>query len=411
MFIVFTDDAGNEVGRELKENINTQIPNRNLDVSINLDQGEYMVALEDDESKVYAASYLEVASVSIKGPRFSAKPSVYVFDISTPITLRSLDVNLDKGAFTKKFSDVSSGPLSIDIASYTGGDALSYGDHTFEFTAGSLTKSVKYTRPLPPPPFPPELLLVTLLAGGIVAVGVFYARQEKVMYSLDVPDFPPVSRTKIPLSVDAVLSLFDKVNENYRWEYTPLTVTELKNGFKDLFHKGKSIYISDYNTEFVLNDLIRRKKVTDFIEYYGLNSWAKKSGHSIRYLAMLRRLRDICVNNAVPFTSLGESKASDSEITVVGQQMFLHFYDKETVNDLVKRSLNTLGKGITIVLFLGKGITIVLFKDNPEKSEFGSLLNSPTEASLVLKVEVENSSVLLLTYPELEKMVQEFKGV
>ena len=46
-----------------------------------------------------------------------------------------------------------------------------------------------------------------------------------------------------------------------------------------------------------------------------------------------------------------------------------------------------------------------------EKSEFASLLNSPTEASLVLNVEVENSSVLLLTYPELEKMVQEFKGV
>jgi len=29
----------------------------------------------------------------------------------------------------------------------------------------------------------------------------------------------------------------------------------------------------------------------------------------------------------------------------------------------------------------------------------------------VLKFEVENSSVLLLTFPELEKMVQEFKGV
>jgi hypothetical protein len=121
----------------------------------------------------------------------------------------------------------------------------------------------------------------------------------------------------------------------------------------------------------------------------------------MRYLGMLRKLRDICINNAIPFTSLDESKVCDSEITVVGQQMFLHFYGKDRERDIVKASLKTLEKGITIVLF----------KDNSEKLEFNSLINSPTNSSLLMKVEVENSSVLLLTYPELENMIQEFKGV
>jgi hypothetical protein len=222
-----------------------------------------------------------------------------------------------------------------------------------------------------------------------------------VYLSLDIPDFPPVSRTKVPLATESVLALFEKVNENYRWEYTPLTVSEVKNGFGDLYHKGISIYITDYNAEFLLNELKRKNKLGEFMEYYGLLSWEKKSGRTIRYLGMLRKLRDICINNAIPFTSLDESKICDSEITVVGQQMYLHFYGKDREKNIVKTSLQTLEKGITIVIF----------KDNSEKRDFNNLLNSPTNSSLLMKVEVENSSVLLLTYPELEHMIQEFKGI
>jgi hypothetical protein len=81
--------------------------------------------------------------------------------------------------------------------------------------------------------------------------------------------------------------------------------------------------------------------------------------------------------------------------------MYLHFFDAARAQEMVKRSLDTISKGITIILF----------KDNSEKQKFASLLNSPTNASLLLKVEIENNSVLLLTYPNLEAMVQEFKGV
>lgn len=400
MSLVFTNDQGDEAWKEHVGNINTQ-QEANLDVPIYVDEGEYRLTLEDDSSKVYAATYLEVESVSIKGPGFGATQAIYVFDVQTPITLKSLTVDLDSGKFTKTINDVSAGPLSVDISSYTGGDALAYGNHTFVFTAGTLKRVVEYGRSLPPPPFPPEFILVGLLAAGIMSIGMFFARQEKVAFALDVPDFPPVSRTKIGLDPDTVLSVFPKVNENYRWEYTPLTVYEVKNGFKNIFYKGSPIFITDYNTEYLLNELTRRKKVKEFLDYYGLADWEAKSGRSIRYLAMLRKLRDICVNNAIPFTSLGESEVCDSEINVVGQTMYLHFYEKEDPARLLGRVLATIDKGITLILF----------KDDAEKRGFSGILNSPSRAPLIAKMEVENSSVLLLTYPELEKMVQEFKGV
>jgi len=401
MYVFFTDALGNIVEKDFQKNINTQSENSNLDVDIGVDEGEYMLTLQDEEGNVYAAAYLEVASVSISGPRGGSKQSIYVFDISTPVTLKELDVDVDNGKFTKKYDDISSGPLNIDLSEYTNGDALSYGNHTFIFTSGQLTKSVGYNRVLPPSPFPPELILTLLLAGGIMGIGAYFARQEKVLYSIDIPDFPPVSRTKIPLPVETVLSIFEKVNLNYRWEFTPLTVAEVKNGFRDFYYKGSPVYISDYNTEFLLNELVRRKNAGTSLEYYAPVGWEKKSGRSLRYLSMLRRLRDLCVNNAVPFTSLGESKICDSEITVVGQQMFLHFFEKKRSADIMKDVLATIGKGITILLF----------RDNAEKDDMSSLLNSSTAAPLVLKFEVENSSVLLLTFPELERMVQEFKGV
>jgi hypothetical protein len=401
MFLLFTASNGTEVLRSPRGNINTQAQDVNLDVEIPVDQGEYMVSLEDDSGTTYASTYLNVQSVSISGPYPGAKQALYTFQVDTPVTLNTLTVELDGGSFKKDFNDVSAGQLSVDVSQYTGGDALAYGNHTFVFTAGDFQKALTYSRAMPPPPFPPELLLVVLLAGGIMGIGLYFARQEKVFFSIDVPDFPPVSRTKIPLNTETVLSVFDRVNTTYRWEFTPLVASEVKNGFKNMYFRGNPIFITDYNTEFLLNQLVRMRKVKEFLDYYGLEEWEKKSGHSVRYLAMLRKLRDICVNNAIPFTQLGESEVCDSEMTVVGQQMFLHFYDKTNAADVLSRAL----------VSLGKGITIVLFKDNAEKGEFAGQLNSITKAPLVMKLEVEANSVMLLTYPELEKMVQEFKGV
>jgi hypothetical protein len=137
--------------------------------------------------------------------------------------------------------------------------------------------------------------------------------------------------------------------------------------------------------------------------YYGLLEWEEKSKHTIGYLALLRRLRDICVNNAIPFTAIDESKEADSEITVVGQTMSIHFYERSMdVKRMFSRVLPTIGKGIAIIMF----------RNNSDKEQFQKLINSsPSIAPLIVKMEADSSSLLFLTGDELEKMLLEFKSM
>jgi len=403
MFLTIFDAAGNEVQSFPQGNLNVQAE-ASFDVPVYVDRGEYVVKLMDDTGNVYAQTFMKVVSIDVTFRGFyPQKPFLYYFDMTmdgTPISLKDLSVAVDNGQFgTYKFSDVSS--VAVDVSRFTGGDALPYGNHIFNFVAGGLKVNVSVPRPRPQSLFTNPLFWVTIiLTIGVVGVGVIFARQEKAVFFIDIPDFPPVARTKVPLSEDVVLGLFQRINENYRWQNTPLTSTEIKNSFKDVFYKGKPVYVTDYNVEYLLEELEKRGKVAESMGYYGLVEWEAATKKSIRYLALMRRLRDICVNNAIPFTGLGESKIADSEVTMVGQQMFLHFYEKDVDSKvLLSRALSTIGKGITIILFT-----------NPsDKDQFQTLLYSPSPAPVILKMEVESSSVLFQTTEEFEKMLMEFK--
>ncbi len=409
MYLVITDTNGKEAERIPQGRVSVQT-SYSLDHGLYLSKGEYTVALMDDESRVYAQSYMRVVTVDITPKGTYQRPSNYRFSIEregAPIELSSVKVIVDDGQYgTYDFTNVR-GVVYVDLSGYIGGDTLPPGKHTFTFVIGGLSEHVEIEERKPLPPIPWPFYLAIALSLGIVGVGIMFARKEKVFYSVDVPDFPPITRTKIPLAPDTVLSIFERVNDSYHWKSTPLTLSEIKNGFKDIFYMGKPIYITDYNAEYVLDGLIGKGRVIKVLNYYGPSSWEKKTGKSMTYLAMMRRLRDICVNNAIPFTLIGESKDADSEITAVGQQMFLHFYERSSETD--EKILSSLLSHALATL--EKGITIILFKNDIKKRNFTTLLDSPSRAQLLLKLEVENRSVLLLTMDEFEKMIKELKGV
>ena len=410
MYLIINDAYGNEVERYPQGKVNVQA-DLAIDVPIHLGKGEYTVQLVDDESKVYAESYLRVVTVDVYLVSKEGA-SIYVFRLERegePVELSQVTVLVDDGEYGSYDYTNVRGSITVDVGGYTGGDSLPTGEHTFKFVIGGLTETVSYdvVRPIPPFFTNPLLWLTIIFAAGIAGAGIFFSRKEQTVYSLDVPDFPPIARQKIPLTPDTILSIFERVNEAYRWKNIPLTLTEVKNGFKDIYYQGKPIYITDYNTEYILDSMIGKGKILQFLNYYGPVSWEKKTGKTMTYLAMMRKLRDICVNNAIPFTQMGESNDADSEITVVGQQMFLHFYERSSeVDD------KALGKMMRRVLStIDSGITIVLFKNGLKKRNFITLLDSPSKAQLLLKLEVENRSVLLLTMDELEKMIKELKNV
>ncbi|NYZ74075.1 hypothetical protein H0O00_02950 [Candidatus Micrarchaeota archaeon] len=406
MYLTMTDSNGTEVQSISQGPVNVQA-DKSFDVPIYIDRGEYIVALMDDESNIYTQVYMKVVSIDItwKG-QDSKKPSRYYFDISMdgqPFELNEISLLVDGGKYgSYTFNRVSS--MKVDVGGFTGDNSLPTGDHVFKFTAGGLKVDVPIKHQVVKTIFTDPLFwIMIILTGGIVGIGVLFARQEAIYFALDIPDFPPVARTKIPLAADSILGIFEKINETYRWQCTPLAPTEIKNGFKDIFFHGKPVYITDYNVEFLLDTLEKRNLLKECIGYYGLISWEDRTKHSIEYLALMRRLRDICVNNAIPFTQLDESKEADSVLTVVGQQMYLHFYEKGgDPKELLKRILPSIGHGISIVVF----------KSMADKSSFQGLINSsPSVAPLITKMELDSSSLLLLTTEELEKMLIEFKSM
>ncbi len=405
MFLNIVDSGGVEVQSFPQGSVNVQADS-SFDMPVYVDRGEYIVKLVDDAGRTYAQTYMKVVSIDIlfRGV-MTEKRSIYLFDVTmdgNPQTLGEVSVTVDGGSYgTYEFDGVSS--VRVDVGERTGGDMLPIGMHQFDFSTGGLKLSVPVERPRPSSIFDnPLLWLVVVLTGGIVGIGVIFARQEGVYYSLDIPDFPPIARTRIPLPPDTVLGVLAKVNENYRWQNTPLAASEIKNGFKDIFYKGKPIYVTDYNVEYLLNELEKKEMVRESMGYYGLVQWEKNTGHSINYLAVMRRLRDICVNNAVPFTALGESKNADSEVTVAGQQMFLHFYEKEGNQERM------LGNALRTIV---KGITIIVLRNEADKMQFQALLQSPAAAPLILRMEAGGGSVQLLTADEFEKMLIEFKSM
>lgn len=404
MSLVIEDNKGNNAQELPQGNVNTQ-SDKSFDIRVYTDKGEYIVKLVDDSGYIYTQTYMKVITPDIKytgGTR--QKPSIYLFVVTMdglPLKLNQIDVKVDGGKYgTYVIKEKEN--FAVDVGSFTGNEQLPFGDHEFEFTSGKLTKKIKVTHYRAPSPLEnPAVWIVFIFTGGIIAAGVVFARQDAIYYAIDVPDFPPVAKTKIAMTSNEILNIFDKVNENYRWQKTPLTPGEIKNGFRGMLHNGKAVYITDYNVEFVLHELERKELVKESIGYYGKTEWEGKK--SIEYLALMRRLRDICVNNAVPFTQIDESKNADSVLTLMGQQMYIHFYERAAKpEDVLKKVMFTIKSGITIILF----------KNQFDRNYFKNVIDaSPSVVPLILKMEVDGGSVIYQTTEELEKMLIEFKSM
>lgn len=380
---------------------------KEVDIALDPPKGEYKVLVVDDAGNAYAASYLSVSSIQVNFLGKGRSPSVYRFSVTMngkPTQLTQVVVSVDGGKHgVYTYASVVTG-IDVDTKQYTGGDALPPGNHSFEFKVGELTETYYIYIPVPQLPFfdDPIFLGAIVFSLLIVAASLIFARKEEARFFIDIPDFPPLAREKISLSPEVILSLFEKVNTSYHWRHTPLKLSEIKSGFKDIYYKGKPIYVIDYNVESILHKMKSHGKIVQFLDYYAPVSWEEATKRNIKYLVLIRALRDICINNATPFTGLGESDKADSEIDVMGQKMFVHFYYQEA-------DLAALFK--KIFANAGEGINIILFENETEKGKFRKILASPTKPQLIMKLEVESSAIQLLTISELEKMIKELRSI
>ncbi len=360
--------------------------------------GDYILEIVDAQEKQYARSYMRVGELSISSVKPNYGEDIYTFKFlldGQPIPLSGSYYINGNQAKSKTFT--SSQSVTVEAAKVNGAP-LDSGKNKFTFKLGTYSADVAVSKPSMKSIFTEPFFLGSVgIAFVALIVGVLFAKQGVAMYGLDIPDFPPQSTRKIPMKKEVLLGIFQKINELYKWKNTPLKLGELKGGFKGMLYEGKPIFISDYNLEYVLSRLEGMGFVKKELEYYGISSWEKETGRGMKQLAFFRKLRDICINNAIPFSPLGKEPGYDSRITVIGQDMYVHLYDEP--GRIVPGILSSINKGLNIVVF----------EDEGEKDSFYEYISTGNPEATMLKLEVQAGSVLLQTWGEFADMIKEMK--
>ncbi len=373
--------------------IPTQIRNEKIFYVVDLPAGDYVLKLEDDAGYVYAQSFLHVPSIVLRMTGASWPKGKFTFEvyvdgrnIGKAFDLRNIEVSMDKRQ--KQVLNSTDGKIV-----YLFSGPIAEGEHDFQIRIGEDTQKIsrKYIikREWWDNPLYQIMFVVAIIIG---VVGLVIKKPESVFYQLDVPDFPPLSKTKVPVSVEQIKQIFDSVNADYSWQYMPLRHGEIKNGFRKISYKGRSILISDYNLEKVLTQLMKKDVVRESIGFYGLTDWEKKSQKPLDYLAVFRSLRDVFLKLSVNFTGFGQRK--DCDTLVSGRdRYYVHIC---TGVDSLDRVFKTLEKGKSILVF----------KDRESLDQFNLDLYSSDQYLVAIKMYIRNGKLLTGTPADIERLIQ-----
>lgn len=351
--------------------------------AVNLTGGEYILRITDVSGKTYAHSLLHVPLViaELSGKPNWAAPAI-AFSLTSdgrPVEDMEVAISMDNGPRAVLKTD-RSGKFT-----YSPADKPGYGDHVFRInsTGRSFTVKASYVRQTTffDDPMNQGILVATIL---VLVVGLALRRAEPAKYFIDVPDFPPQQKERIPISRFALINLMEGIDREYRWKWMPLTAQEIKAGVrKRLNYQGKPILVSDYNLEKLLGQLIGSGEATRALGLYGLASWEKQSGKSAQYLAMFRMLRNFLISHAVLFTDVGQRQECDILMNYRGESIYIHIYEGD---ETVKRAL----------LSAKKGKNFIVFESREQLQGFVRQLGpAATRLAVALKMEMGSRQVML----------------
>ncbi|MEM2974347.1 MAG: hypothetical protein QW112_01835, partial [Candidatus Micrarchaeia archaeon] len=170
-----------------------------------------------------------------------------------------------------------------------------------------------------------------------------------------------------------VIEMFDSINKELRWQYTPLSLQDLKAAFRKMSFQGRPIIVGDYNLEHILDKMVEEGLLKKALDYYGLVSWEKEAKKSIYRLAMQRALRDLFVIEGIPFIPFGQRTDCDTIVNVGGEKVFLHIYEDDTV---IYRAVQTAPQGRTIIIF----------EDEQTMKDFTTRVHSSSETNVIFKM-------------------------
>ena len=342
---------------------------------------KYILRVTDDQRHLFAQSYLQMVSFRPEPLIFDFARGLFAFNVimegeTDPYgsKLSHIDVSLD-GRDQKELDTIRGQIL------YNATPTTTPGNHTFIFQFGEdvVPVVVQYIRPISVFEKPENLAAIAITV-ILFAIGMLVTRPETISYSVDVPDFPPLQAIAIPVKRETIIDLFESVNRDLRWQQTPLSISDLKSGFKKVLFRGRSIIIGDYNLEMLLDKLKEEGYVDQAMEYYGLKRWEKETRKSIHSLAMTRALRDTFVTEGIPFLPFGQRGDADTVVSYGGEKVFIHIYETDSV---IRRAIGSASVGRSVVVFENE----IIMRD------FLSRIHSSAEMNVVFKLLLDNGKI------------------
>ena len=345
--------------------------------TINLTGGDYLLRINDISGKAYAQSLLHIPLVAAQLVGADWDNGIFTFALLSdgkPVDNTNVLFSMDS------LPQVTLKTDGAGILTYKPADKPGFGDHSFSLSATGRSFTLKASRVKQETffdkPMNQGIIVVTFL---VLIIGVALRRTEPPKYFIDVPDFPPQQKERIPLSRFALTNLMENINKEYRWKWMPLTAQEIKAGVrKRITYQGRPVLISDYNLDKLLRSLSESGDVTK-----ALGSWEKQSGKSARYLAMFRQLRNFLISHAILFTDVGQRQDCDILVNYRGENIFIHIYEDE---EAVRRAL----------LCAKKGKNFIVFESREQLHDFTQRLGpAPTRLAVALKMEMGSRQVML----------------
>lgn len=359
-------------------------PNRTTLVeSLSLKPGLYIatVAGVTGSSALFGIGALNITPINIdfKGDAFS----FIVTSAGSPVSGIGYTASID-GAYNK------SGITENGAINYTlpAGSVIQYGTHsiTLNLLGSYYSYRETYTGNIHIPAFYIEFAII---AAVMLLLNLIVKDPIRDEYFVDVPAFPPASKTVVRMNSESIVNLFDTVDNTFHWRYMPLSSNEIGSGISNnLRYENMPISITFQNLTEILYKLSVSKELDALEDYFMPKRWAALSGHDIEYLVIFRKLRDYLVANSVLFTDLDASESADMTITKGGRPSYIYIYS--SIGGM--RNIKIDDKSKSYIAFLNDE-TVSTFTDR--------LYSSYGAESEALKVAISSSAVQLINIDDL----------
>ncbi len=299
---------------------------------ISLPPGYYILSMVNLLNYTYASALFRVPPVNITPTAVDFAANNYTFTLSmdgVPLSGLNYSVALSTCGICPPFSGTvqPDGRVFYTLRGAQQGVFFGAVNFTFSILGAKIAYSLQ-NNPTKITISGPEVeLAVTVIIMLVLVLAVKAPNRDE--FYIDVPIMPKPSTVEVRLKPDEVLSVFDKLNMYYHWQYMPLSVDEVKNAIKMNVRAGNMpVTVTYNNAEAILNELHIRGDVVSCDNLFAPKGWVDLSGHDIEYLAAFKKLRVWLVTHSYMFTDINASDAADTVITSRGERAYIIIYSQ-----------------------------------------------------------------------------------